>query len=102
MATRAGRQLRHVRGTGMIYQFKEGARVPAGADAERVGARLAKIAKRAGGLTATVLTDEAQANPGDNVLGPWVEGDSELCVREFHEQQARALIPPRLEVQLVP
>ncbi len=53
-------------------------------------------------LTATVLTDEAEAIPGDKVLGPWFEWDSELCVREYHEQQAGALIRSVVVVQLVP
>lgn len=76
----------------MVYEFKAGAHVPAGADANAVGRRLAAIARSKGGLTTEAVTDAAEANPGDPVFGPWFEWDDELSVRKYHELQASAMI----------
>jgi hypothetical protein len=86
----------------VIYQFKVGARVPKGADAEQLGKRLERIAKRKGGLTVQGLTDEAEANPDDPVLSPWFEWDTELAVRKYHEMQASSLILSVAVVELSP
>lgn len=86
----------------MIYEFKAGARIPAGADAEQLGKRLEKIARRKGGLTVEGLTDEAEANPDDPVLGRWYEWDNELAVRKYHEIQSRAIITSIAVVELAP
>jgi hypothetical protein len=76
----------------MVYQFRPGTHTPRGADAQKVGARLAAISRVNGGLTAETVCDNAEANPKDPILGPWFEWDVKTAVRKLHIVQAREII----------
>ncbi len=86
----------------MVYEFKRGARIPAGADAASVAARLEDIRSRHGKLTAGTVADEAEADPENEILAPWFTWDEEVGMRKLHELEAGNLIRAVAVVKMEP
>lgn len=74
----------------MIYQWRAGSRVPKGLNATDVGARLTRIGRDAGGLTAEAVVDDAR--PPESLLHPAFEWDDSLAAEQYRCEQARRLI----------
>lgn len=76
----------------MIYQFKDGARVPAGANVEATVAALEDIRQRNGELTNRLIAQDWVAVGESHPLNAWFTPDSEEAALRWWEHEAGQIV----------
>ena len=86
----------------MVYQFKSGARVPAGATADATVEALEDIRRRHGELTNRIIARDWVAAGDGHPLNPWFTPDSEEAALRWWEHEAGQIVRAIVVTEVVP